>query len=123
MAGYRRAARHFGFRTLVDPTSDGNDDTRILIHRSASLLHEAAKVLSRGYASDNETDAEEAELWLARESGVHWFHHDWERWDADQDLGALQNLRWKRRIVPRGDSYVVPLRIASRRSKGIESHG
>ena len=71
--GYQRAARHFGFRTLDDPTTGGGDDTRLLIHRNLAVLRTAARVLSKGWASENESDADEAELWLATESDVHWF--------------------------------------------------
>jgi len=108
--GYRRAARHFGFRTLQDPTTAGGDDTRILIHRDAAVLRRAARALSKGWASENESDADEAELWLATESDVHWFHHDWRYWDAQQDRGALEHLGWTRKITQIGDTYLVHLK-------------
>jgi hypothetical protein len=118
--GYRQAARHFGFHTLEDPTTAGGDDTRVLIHRSASVLRRAARRLSKAWTSDLDGAADEGELWLATESGVSWFHHDWNYWDADQDNGALESLGWRRRISAQGDDYRVTLTTRSRRdsSKG-----
>ena len=41
--GYRRAARHFKFHTLEDPTTVGTDTCRLLIHKSARKLREACE--------------------------------------------------------------------------------
>lgn len=122
VVGYRKAARHFGLRTLVDPTTTGGDDTRILMHPSAAVLRKTAKALSRAMASENEGDAEDAEFWLARESGVHWFHHHWRHWDIDQDRGALENLGWRRRIVQSGDTYLVTLAVKRPHSRDPKRH-
>ena len=73
----RRAARHFKFHTLENPTAIGGDTCLLLIHKRARKLHEAAKLLREAYASEDEELIDKAEMWLACDSGVHWFDHDW----------------------------------------------
>lgn len=110
--GYRRAARHFKFHTLEDPTTVGTDTCRLLIHKSARRLREAAKILGEAYASGDDELINEAEMWLAHDSDVHWFDHDCKYWDEEQDEGALGCLGWERLIVESGDCYRVTLRVA-----------
>jgi len=110
--GYRRAARHFKFHTLEDPSTAGSDTCGLLIHKNAQKLCEAAKILKEAYASDDDGLIEKAELWLACDSGVHWFDHDWKYWDQQQDEGALECLGWERLIVESGARYRVRLRVA-----------
>jgi len=112
--GYRRAARHFKFHTLEDPTTIGSDTCRLLIHKSARKLREAAKLLREAYASGDEELIDKAEMWLACDSGVHWFDQDWKYWDQEQDEGALECLGWERLIVESGDRYRVTLRVAKK---------
>lgn len=102
--GYRRAARHFGYRTRLDPTCEGTDVCRILTHQEASKLREAAQVLTAAYESDDELSINAAESWLA-ENGVHWFSQDWKIWDPEQDEGALECLGWKRDVVSHNDRW------------------
>ena len=113
--GYRRAASHFGLHTLEDPTTIGTDTCRLLIHKSAQKLREAAKVLNKAYSTDDETLMDNAETWLAYKSGGHWFDHDWRCWDQEQDEGALERPGWERLVVELGNSYGVRLRIIKRR--------
>lgn len=108
--GYRLAARHFGLRTMEDPTTVGTDTCRLLIHEDVRKLRAAARVLSRAYDSGDDDAIEEAELWLAFRSGVHWFDHDWSFWDIEQDEGALGNLGWRRTILAGGSTYLVSLK-------------
>lgn len=117
--GYRRAARHFGLRTLEDPSCDGADTLRLLVHRDPRKLRLAAKVLGQAYSFDGDDDgrADDAEAWLAFDSGVHWFHHDWKWWNQDQDEGALERLRWKRTIVETKKGYRVTVRAARPRRR------
>ena len=114
ISGYRRAARHFGLHTLEDPTAEGSDEYRILVHKSAPALRRAAEVLEHGYGSDRQSAIDEAEMWLAT-SNVTWFAQDWKHWDQDQDEGALERLGWKRFIVKAGKSYRITLRLVKRR--------
>jgi hypothetical protein len=113
--GYRRAARHFGLHTLEDPTTVGTDTFRLLIHKSAKRLREAARILNRAYSADDETLINEAETWLAIESDIHWFDHDWKYWNQEQDEGALEQLGWKRIVVQVGNSFRVTLLFAGKR--------
>jgi hypothetical protein len=112
--GYRRAARHFGFRTLEDPTFGGSDAYRLLIHEDARKLRAAAKVLCEAYSSGDQNCIDEAESWLASASGVNWLSHDWKYWDSEQDEGTLGCLGWKRRVVEVDGRYRVALRRAAR---------
>src|SRR5262245_44477977 len=43
--GYLKASRYFGKRTLLDPTCEGMDDCRLLIHNEAKVLWQTAKKL------------------------------------------------------------------------------
>jgi hypothetical protein len=123
--GYRRAARHFGLHTLHDPTFAGSDGYRLLIHKSAKKLREAARVLGHAYAHANETDDEtlidEAEFWLEIKSGVHWFSHDWKHWDQEQDEGALEHLGWRRVVVEEDDGFRITLQLDGKRDPGRRS--
>jgi hypothetical protein len=95
ISGYRKAARHFGLHTREDPTMEGSDAYRVLVHRSAASLRRAAEVMNRGYGSDIQDAIDDAEIWLLR-SDVTWFAQDWRYWDEAQDEGALECLGWKR---------------------------
>jgi hypothetical protein len=121
--GYRRAARHFGLHTLEDPTTHGGDSTRLLIHRDASALRAAWSKLSTAYTSDEADDVDQVEMWLATESGVHWFDHDWQYWAAEQDQGALEQLGWRRRVVTRGGGLRVTVTRGSRTPQRGRSRG
>jgi hypothetical protein len=117
--GYRRAARHFKFHTLEDPTMVGSDAYRLFVHKSAQKLREAAKVIGDAYTLANTADDEElideAEMWLC-DSDVLWFAQDWKYWDMEQDEGALELLGWERLIAPYGDAgYRVTLRLAKKK--------
>ena len=112
--GYRRAARHFKFHTLEDPTTVGGDTCRLFVHKSAQKLREAAKVVGDAYTSGDDELIDEAEMWLATDSDVHWFDHSWKYWAIEQDEGALECLGWKRLIVESGASYRVTLRVAKK---------
>lgn len=116
--GYRRAARHFGLHTLEDPATVGTDTCRLLIHKSAKRLREAANVLDRAYSAGDQTLIDEAEAWLAIESGIHWFDHDWSYWDQEQDEGALEQLGWDRVILETGNSFRITLRLTGDRRLG-----
>lgn len=109
ISGYRRAARHFGLHTLEDPTAEGSDAYRVLVHENARALARAAQVLEHAYGSDRQSAIDEAEVWLAR-SDVSWFAQDWKYWDMDQDEGALDCLGWKRFVVQSAKSYRITLR-------------
>jgi hypothetical protein len=54
-------------------------------------------------------------MWLAGESGVHWFAHEWNYWDQEQDLGALECLGWRRTVVEMARQYRVTIHKAGRR--------
>ena len=112
--GYRRAARHFKFHTHADPTSEGSDACRLLIHKNAGKLREAVKRLGEAHASDDDELIEKTEMWLASDSGVHWFDHDWKYWNQEQDEDALECLGWERFIVASGERYRVTLRKAGK---------
>ena len=71
--GYRRAARHFKYHALEDPTTVGTDTCRLLIHKSARKLREAMKRLGEAYSSNDEGLIAEAEMWLASDGGIDWF--------------------------------------------------
>ena len=90
----------------------GTDTCRLLIHKSARKLRKAAKLLDEAYSSDDEELIDGAELWLASDSGIRWFNHDWKYWDQDQDEGALESLGWERVIVESAACYRVTLRVA-----------
>ena len=114
--GYRRAARHFRLHTLEDPLSKGQDECRLLVHKSPRKLREAARVLiaanSRANSLEDDVAMEvlrDADMWLI-ENQVHWFHHDWSYWDIEQDLGALENLSWQRRVVETDNRYRVTIK-------------
>jgi hypothetical protein len=81
--GYRRAARHFGLRTLEHPMSRGSDSCCLLIHRSAGTLRKAARI-----------DPEDGESLYERmtELGVSMIDHDWRQWCFELDMVALERL-------------------------------
>ena len=112
--GYRRAARHFGLRTLEDATTVGTDTCRLLIHKDVRKLHAAAKALDRAYTSQDDALIDDAETWLRCESGVQWFDHDWCSWVQEQDEGTLEQLGWERVVLKSGNCYRVTLRMATR---------
>ena len=114
ISGYRRAARHFGLHTLEDPTAEGSDGYRVLVHKSAPALRRAAEVLELAYASDRQSVIDEAEMWLAT-SDVTWFAQDWRCWDEAQDEGALACLGWKRLVVKSEKSYRLTLQLIKKR--------
>jgi hypothetical protein len=80
--GYRKACRHFGYRTLQDPTTVGNDDCRLLISIDMKKLRHAAKVLNK--TDDDGSVSDELhwqkEDWLQSASGISWLDHDWKHW-------------------------------------------
>lgn len=121
--GYRRAARHFGLHTLEDPTTVGTDTCRLLIHKSAKRLREAARVLDRAYSVGDQNLIDEAEAWLVIKSDIHWFDHDWKHWDQEQDEGAIEQLGWDRVISETGNSYRITLRLAAKRGGRRLTHG
>ncbi len=108
--GYLEAARHFGLNAMEDPSTDGGDTYRLLIHRSVTKLRQAGRILARAHSSEDDARIEKAEEWLALESGVHWFHHDWRYWDQEQDEGALEQLGWERVVKKTRNGYRVTLR-------------
>jgi hypothetical protein len=122
ISGYRRAARHFGLHTREDPTYEGSDAYRVLVHESAQKLRDVAKALNDAYSAANSSDLgdetliDEVEDWLVLKSDVAWFTHDWSYWGQDQDEGALEHLKWKRTVVESGKDYRVTLRIAGKRA-------
>ena len=126
ISGYRRAARHFGFHTMEDPTLEGSDAYRVLVHKDARQLRAAAKMLSDAYSCEEDAPGEAAEMWLICESGIHYFTHDWKHWDPEQDEGALECLGWERRVVelnwPSGCAYRVTLRSGGRRISRQQRH-
>ena len=99
--GYRRAARHFGLHTREDSTTIGSDATRLFVHRDAARLRAADRTLSAAYASNDDSRIEDAEWWLAADSGVHWFEQDWNGWEPELDEGALEHLGWRREMTER----------------------
>lgn len=104
--GYRRAAEHFGLCTRVDPTTDGDDVTRLLIHADAAVLARAVEgLLALLDGSDEDDPYEWPDVDLLIEAGVHWFTQDWKHWDAEQDEGVLEGLgeddRRARPLLPR----------------------
>lgn len=117
ISGYRRAAHHFGLHTLEDPTAEGSDGYRVLVHRSLPRLKKAAAVLERAYSSDRQNRIDDAEAWLAR-SGVTWFAQDWNYWDQAQDQGALACLGWKRRVVKTEKSYRITIQLIKKLRSG-----
>jgi hypothetical protein len=114
ISGYRKAARHFGLQTMEDPTMEGSDGYRVLVHKSAPVLRRAADVLDRAYGSDRQSAIDEAEMWLAT-SDVTWFAQDWRYWDEAQDEGALACLGWKRLVVKSEKSYRITLKLIKKR--------
>jgi hypothetical protein len=117
--GYRRAARHFGLRTLLDPTCEGSDDWRLLIHEDPKLLRRTAKMLLEHARSDSNNEDflfEEDEILLR--SKVHWFAHDWKGWSIEQDEGAIDSLGWSRTVTELPDgSFQVELRRMPRKKR------
>jgi hypothetical protein len=117
--GYRKACRHFGYRTLEDPTTVGNDDCRLLISKDMKKLRHAAKVLTE--TDDDGTESEELfwqkEQWLQSHSEVHWFAHDWKHWDWQQDRGAFEHLGWDCVIVKWSDEPRACYRVTIRKTK------
>jgi hypothetical protein len=109
--GYRRAARHFGLHTWIDPGSAGGDSTRLFIHEEAQRLRQTAARLSEAHAAGDDGLIASTEEWLAVESGVHWFHHDWKHWAIEQDEGALECLGWERTVSESGPCFRVNLRL------------
>jgi hypothetical protein len=109
--GYRKACRHFGYRTLEDPTTVGNDDWRLLIHKEMKKLRRAARVLNEtdndGVVSDELYDQKEE--WLQFERGVTWFHHDWRHWYWREDKNTFEELRWDGIITECKDYYRVTI--------------
>jgi hypothetical protein len=93
----------------------GTDSCRLLIHKSASKLREAAKRLGDAYTSGDDELIQEAEIWSSFDSDVHWFARDWKYWDQEKDDGALECLGWERLIVESGaKSYRVTIRVAKK---------
>ena len=114
ISGYRKAARHFGLHTMEDPTMEGADAYRVLVHKSRPAIRRAAQVLDRAYGSDQQSAIDDAEMWLTR-SNVTWFAQEWNYWDDAQDEGALACLGWKRLIVKSEKSYRVTLQLIKKR--------
>jgi hypothetical protein len=115
--GYRRAARYFGLHTRIDPTTEGTDQWRLLVHKDAKLLRRTAKTLLDHAMSESDNfDAQEFEILL--NSGIHWFAQDWKWWDIQNDDGALEHLGWSRAIteLPNGSFRVVLRRLPRRKA-------
>jgi hypothetical protein len=112
--GYRRAARHFGLKTLEDPSLEGTDQWRLLVHKDAGLLRRTGKRLVEHNIATSERDddyvlVEEMDILL--KSGVHWFAQDCNWWDIENDEGALESLGWARTVTePQKGTYQVVLR-------------
>jgi hypothetical protein len=109
MNGYRKAARHFGFRTLEDPCTDGTDTFRLLIHKSSQKLRTVARMLQRAALSDDKCAIWDADMEILV-SDIHYFHHNWRHWDQVQDEDALENLSWSRTVTKLGKRYRVTLK-------------
>lgn len=102
MNGYRRAARHFGWHTLEDPSTIGTDSYRLFLHRKVEKLREASRKINDAYSSDDDSQVDDLEIWLASQSGLHWFDQDWKYWDEESDLTTLGFLGWSRHVLDLG---------------------
>jgi hypothetical protein len=114
VAGYRKAARHFGWRTREDPSFDGLDQCRLLIDRDPKALRRVAQRLLNYVPdeTDDEDDYLSAELDILLEANVAWITQDWKYWDIDSDDGAMEHIGWSRTIAPHGKhGFRVTLRL------------
>jgi hypothetical protein len=117
VAGYRKAARHFGWRTRDDPSMAGSDQWRLLIGRDERELRLVAKRLRDFADEEASSDVEEDDPWpdldILLEADVHWISQDWRYWDIESDAGAMEHLGWSRTIVPHGKrGFRVTLRLS-----------
>ena len=97
--GYERAAHHFGLYTLHDPTFEGMDCYRLLVHDNFERLKSVGQQLSELEAPEENDDNLGGEIDILLPAGLHWFSHTVGHWDIAQDEGALECLGWSRTIV------------------------
>jgi hypothetical protein len=103
IAGYRRAARHFGLHTREDPAFEGSDAYRMFVHKDPRKLRVVAKAIGdvNEKCEDDTLDDQELEIFL--KTDVTYFAQDWHYWDETADEAALKDLGWKRRIAESTD--------------------
>jgi hypothetical protein len=120
LAGYRKAARHFGWRTREDPTLAGGDQWRLLIGRDDRVLREAVRRLSESDESHESEDEDDLfpDMDILLDLNVHWIAQDWKYWDMEAEAGAMESLGWTRSVVPHGKrAFRVTLRLKGRRKR------
>ena len=124
IAGYRRAARHFGLHTKDDPTFEGSDAYRLFIHRNARKLRAIAKAIEHANAITPDDTIYDVENDLFDEAQVTYFTQDWRFWDIPADESALENLGWKRYVLDTtyksgNQVYCVTLNRSARRRPNV----